>query len=181
MRRSGFTLVEVMVVLAVTAMLSAVILVYNASTRETLRLFTEKARMAQVIMRAKSLALSTYADEGGIPCGYGVQIDRANNTYRMVGYRPRSCSDRAQIEISSDAFTDVPQSTFPLPATLAFASTDPLEDLSYVLFIPPDPMILLGREDGSLIAGGNGTIRMQVKDSATDAIIKVNAAGQVTF
>lgn len=184
-RRSGFTLVEVMVVMAVTALLSGLILVYNASTRETLRLFTEKARVAQLVFRAKSLALSTYVDGGQERCGYGVRFDRAAGTYALVSYAPPSCADRSQVRTNPEYFESVQLSSFTLPTTLEFRDRADAGTgagaLSYVLFIPPDPTVLLARDDGSLITAGDGEIRIGIKDRETDAIVSVNGAGQVTF
>lgn len=184
-RRTGFTLVEVMVVMGVTAMLSALILVYNASTRETLRLFTEKARVAQLVFRAKSLALSTYTQGGAQRCGYGVRFDRAAGTYALVSYAPPSCADRAQVRTNPEYFEEVQLSSFALPPTLEFRNRADADtgtgELSYVLFIPPDPTVLLAREDGSLIVTGDGEVRIGIKDRTTDAIVNVNGAGQVTF
>lgn len=184
-RRSGFTLVEVMVVMSVTAMLSALILVYNASTRETLRLFTEKARVAQLVFRAKSLALSTYTEGGIERCGYGVRFDRGAGKYALVSYAPPSCADRAQVRTNPEYFEEVQLSSFTLPPTLEFRDRASAgvtgEQLSYVLFLPPDPTILLARDDGSLITTGDGEVRLGIKDRETDAIVSVNGAGQVTF
>lgn len=167
--------------MAVTAMLSALILVYNASTRETLRLFSEKARVAQLILRAKSLSLSTYSEED-TPCGYGVRLDRAAARYALVAYRPRVCAERARVDTDPDVFEVVQLSDFELPATLAFAEgADETRDASYVLFIPPDPAVLVAREDGTLVEGGDGVIAMTIKGRDTDAIVTVNAAGQITY
>ncbi len=180
-RRSGFTLVEVMVVLAVTAMLSTLILVYNASTRETLRLFTEKARVAQLILRAKSLALSTYTEGGVTRCGYGVRLNRSAGTYDLVSYSPPSCAVRDRIDTDVATFETVQLSSFTLPPTLEFENKNDGHDVSYIMFIPPDPAVLIGLEDGSLVSNGSGNIAMKIKGQKTDAIVKINAAGQVTF
>lgn len=179
-RRTGFTLVEVMVVMSVTAMLSALILVYNASTRETLRLFTEKARVAQLILRSKSLALSTYTDGGETPCGYGVRFDLTAGKYDLVAYRPTSCRDRSRVNVDPEVFETVQSSAFELPPTLEFAQEE-TRGASYVLFIAPDPTVLVARQDGSLIDNGSGQLTLQIKGRETSATVSINAAGQVTF
>jgi prepilin-type N-terminal cleavage/methylation domain-containing protein len=184
-RRSGFTLVEVMVVLAVTTMLSALILVYNASSRETLRLFTEKARVAQLILRSKSLALSTYTDSTGTaPCGYGVRLDRAAGTYALVSYRPADCKERGRVDTSEEAFEVVELSEFSLPATIEFGDVGDApsgSEASYVLFIPPDPAVLIADADGNLADRGLGRVNLRIKGRDTGAIVSINAAGQVTY
>jgi hypothetical protein len=172
-----------MVVLAVTALLSGLILVYNASTRETLRLFTEKARMAQLILRAKALALSTYSDSD-TPCAYGVQFVRSGRNsprYELVSYRPADCSDRTRVDTGRDVFEVVQLSTFDLPPTLEYSTSSSTDDVTYVLFVPPDPIVLVARQDGTLIESGVGNIELKIKGRDTSAIVTVNAAGQVTF
>lgn len=185
-RRSGFTLVEVMVVLAVTTMLSALILVYNASTRETLRLFTEKARVAQVVLRAKSLALSTYTTPGDTPCGYGVRFDRQAGSYALVAYRPANCRERSSVDTDPENFETVELSQFTLAPSLSFGTADDEVDggenqASYVLFIPPDPTVLVARTSGELVDRGVGRIDLHIKGRDANAIVSVNAAGQVTY
>lgn len=180
-RKAGFTLVEIMVVLAVTAMLSSLILVYNASTRETLRLFTEKARVAQLVLRAKSLAISTYTETGVTPCGYGLRFNRVTGSYALVAYRPASCRDRSRVDTSDDAYEVVQATTFELPSTIEFEDRGDAKDVSYIIFIPPDPAVLIARDDGSLVEDGLGRVAMRIKGRETDAIVTINAAGQVTF
>src|SRR4051812_45988820 len=89
--KKGFTLVEVMVVVGVTAMLAGVILVYNSSTRSQILLSTEKVKLTQVVLRAKSLAISTYSDET-LSCGYGIAIDPSARTYTLVRYSFGDCT-----------------------------------------------------------------------------------------
>lgn len=170
-----------MVVVTVTAMLSGLILVYNASTRDTLRLFTEKARVAQLMLRSKSLALSTYS-QTNTPCGYGVRFNRSAATpgYQMVAYRPTSCADRTRVDIDEDAFEVVELSAFTLPMSLEYSPGE-ASDAAYVLFIPPDPIVLVARSDGSLIQNGVGEVDLKIKGRDTSAMVTVNAAGQVTF
>lgn len=182
-RRSGFTLVEVMVVLAVTMMLSAVILVYNSSTRDTLLLFTEKARVAQLILRAKSLALSTYTGggEAEAPCGYGVRIDHDAGVYALVSYSPPDCRVRTSVDTQASSFQVAELSSFTLPRMLEFRNVGNGQDTSYIVFIPPDPAVLIAEEGGSLIYNGLGKIRLGIRGKETDAIVSVNAAGQITY
>jgi len=174
-----------MVVLGVTAMLSSLILVYNSSTRETLALFTEKARIAQLILRSKSLALSTYA-ERETPCGYGVRFERGERRYALVAYRPAECTDRSRVDIDPEAYEVVQLSTFELPPSLEYGTrasetAEGAEDVSYILFIPPDPLVLVAREDGSIVGNGLGQVELKVRNRPTSAIVTINAAGQITF
>jgi prepilin-type N-terminal cleavage/methylation domain-containing protein len=181
-RRFGFTLVEVMVVMSVTALLSALILVYSSSTRDTLLLFTEKVRVTQLIYRAKSLALSTYTEGGVSRCGYGVRFNHTAGTYDLVSYSPASCAERSIVDINPATFETVQQAAFTLPKALQFDLDEATaQDAAYIIFIPPDPTILIAREDGSLITNTDGRIGLKVTGRDVGAIVKINAAGQITY
>lgn len=181
-RRFGFTLVEVMVVMSVTAMLSALILVYSSSTRDTLLLFTEKVRVTQLLYRAKSLALSTYTEGGVSRCGYGVRFNHAAGKYDLVSYSPASCAERSIVDTNPAAFETVQQAAFTLPKALQFDLDEATaQDAAYIMFIPPDPTILIARADGSLITNTDGRIGLKVTGRDVGAIVKINAAGQITY
>jgi len=177
--RKGFTLVEIMVVVSVTAMLSAVILVYNSSTREQIVLSTEKVKLTQVVLRSKSLAISTYSD-ASVPCGYGMYIDPAARTYTLMRYAPADCSVTDRVDPDPAARQAVsPSEVFTLPPGLVFGNAS--SSLRYVVFIPPDPFVLIADRDGNLLPTPTGEVILQSADGKYSSTITVNTAGQVTF
>lgn len=82
-RRGGFSLAEMVVVIAIMGILTGILLVYNRSTEKYMMLYTERSKVIGVLNRAKTLALQKYKEEGiGGPrdyteeeiCAYGVRF-----------------------------------------------------------------------------------------------------------
>jgi hypothetical protein len=166
-----------MVVVTVTALLAGVVLLYSSSTRTQIALSTEKVKLTQVVLRAKSLAISTYSDES-VPCGFGLAIDPAARTYSLVRYAAGNCSVLTSVDVTPGNIVPVSNSTYTLPNTLTFDASSPLR---YVLFIPPDPRVLLADDSGTLLSGTTGSVTLKSTDKNYQATISFNTAGQVTF
>lgn len=180
--RRGFTLIEIIVVVAVTMLLSSIVIFYNSSTREQLTLFTEKAKLAEVVLRAKSLAISTYAD-GSSRCGYGLYLDPAARAYSIISYQPADCRILTSVDPDPAVRVALPNATYVLPPTLALgaSSTTSADAVAYVIFIPPDPHVLIARADGSLVPNDQGVLSLYGVRSGTAAGVIVSTAGQITF
>lgn len=75
--RLGFTLIETLVVVAITVLLSGVLFVYNRSSDNQVVLAAEQARVAGFLFRAKSFALQKNIRHGdAAACGFGVYFER---------------------------------------------------------------------------------------------------------
>jgi len=167
-----------MVVVTVTAILAGIILLYNSSSRAQIALFTEKVKVAQVMLRSKSLAISTYTSEDP-PCGYGLYIEPSARSYSLIKYDPGNCGELTSVDTDPSSREAAPSEHFTLPPSLTFETED--ENLRYVIFIPPDPRVLLADESGALLARPDGNIVLRSTNGAFRAVITVNTAGQVTF
>lgn len=75
--QGGFTLVEAVVVVGITAMMTVISLVYSRSSEKRIALYTDQAKVVGVIERAKSLALQKYRVGGTNVCGMGVVFNNA--------------------------------------------------------------------------------------------------------
>ena len=83
---SGFTLVEMLVVLGITAMLSSVFICYGGTIKDQVSLFSEEAKMVQVLYKAKTYSVQALKMDGGInsgkaACGYGVHFNTTTRSY----------------------------------------------------------------------------------------------------
>ena len=84
--RAGFTLIETLVVLGIIVILTTIMIAYNTNSRGVYNLDIEASKMVQVISLAKSLTLSTFAQNptgqsGKVYyCGYGVYFNNPNNS-----------------------------------------------------------------------------------------------------
>lgn len=186
--RSAFTLVEVLVVIAITSLLAGLILSYSSASRDRVALYVEQAKLAQTIVKAKSLTVSTYNDPV-IPCGYGVHIDYAESSYQIFSYgveegsnEAAKCDDISELKpelmIQTESNKLPPNLQFRDPET---PSQEYDEDIRDILFLPPNPetRIWLYRDNGATSTAGR--VQLTTKSGAFSVDVLVSSAGQVTF
>ena len=161
---SGFTLIETLVVLSITALLSTVLILYSHIGENQIALFRDQSQVIGIIAKAKSLALQTYVS-GGAACGYGVHFTLPNTVILF--------KDQAANCANSDNVYSGPSEEFShliLDQNITFASTD----MTDILFVPPDPTVIMTP------AITSGTITLQAAGSTAQVKIKVNSAGQIS-
>lgn len=171
--KRGFTLVELIVVIAVTVVLMGTTIIFTRSGEKTLALARERGRLIETLLRAKSLSITTWIGEGslGAPCAYGVHFDPPSG-YMLFRDTPSPPATRC---IENGTYT----------GDRAYAANELVErvtlsemtlgalGISDVLFFPPDPItkILPGERRGAVITlslvNGKGTARVRVMDSGT--------------
>lgn len=177
----GFTLVEVLVVLAITSFLAGMVLTYSSVGRSQVALYVESAKLAQVAFRAKSLAIATY-NNPDTPCGYGLRVDAPAKSYSLFSYRPASCSSVSlgPVDLNDPGYRTI--ETFSLPKEIDFA-TDGAADLDFVLFVPPDPKTYIWTEGQAVGPAQDATGEVALRAAGSDNImrVKVSPAGQVSF
>lgn len=72
--RSGFTLIETIVVLAIGVFLFGLTIAYNRSSNDQLLVFTEQARIVGFLNRAKSFALEKRTGLAADICAFGIHF-----------------------------------------------------------------------------------------------------------
>lgn len=171
--RSGYTLIELIIVIGITGMLSAMVILYGSVGREQIALSVEAVKIVQAISRAKSLALATYADPSS-PCGFGVNFDYSGKKYTIRSYNTfPSCESVGGISSSNQI------SEFTLSEGVNWQQG--AERIDDVIFIPPDPRVYIF-SNGSLISSGvSGKIYLTTTRGGASRTIKVNSAGQITL
>ncbi|MEK7608824.1 MAG: prepilin-type N-terminal cleavage/methylation domain-containing protein [Patescibacteria group bacterium] len=174
LRRKGFTLIETLIVIAITALLSSFVLTYTSTSREQVALYIEQSKLSQTVLRAKSLTLSTY-NQPTIPCGYGVSIDAPTNTYTLFSYGTAPCGSIASIDPSLVFVVK----TNALSSQIRIANRP--ESVQYILFSPPDPKTTIWREGGGTSTSSDGMIVIEGRSGKQAIGVGVNFAGQVSF
>ena len=86
----GFSIVEVMVVISITILLSVLTLGYNRSSEKQILLFGDQTHVVSVLNRAKALAIEKFVEAGTdqaiTTCAFGVRFSkpRSFSLYRNV-------------------------------------------------------------------------------------------------
>ena len=90
----GFTLVELLIAIGISVMLTALTFSYTNIGKNQVALSVEGAKVAQSVLFAKNLAVATYHTVPGT-CGYGVYVNAANNTYSIFAFVPSTSTKPA--------------------------------------------------------------------------------------
>lgn len=206
-KRNGFTLIEILIVVAISAMLSAIAIVYSSVARNEVALSVETAKIAGFIFRAKDLTIATYNTSLGT-CAYGVSFDIPGNTYSLFAYNPQNyppshsaappchgSSLASTSPIYADEIGQYSENTWNVPVTqgVRMQSGGNGDDATIVLFYPPAPKTFISRE-GMGFGSANfldpntppntditSKVYLSTIDGSASSIISVNGAGQVTF
>jgi type II secretory pathway pseudopilin PulG len=189
--RGAFTLVEILVVLGITAALAGLVLTYTSASRDQVAMYVEEAKLAQTVSRAKALAITTFDQPGGrneIPCGYGVHFDYASQpqTYTLFSYKVQDCaivnaldlSDLASGQCTSDSKAcTIASAILPKNVALVASGEDPIEN---VLFIPPDPKTWVWYQ-GADATSTTGAGHIYLAAAKISVKVFVGQGGQITF
>ncbi len=184
--RSAFTLIEILVVVAVAAALSALAITYTGIGRNEVALTIEESKIAQFILQAKSLSIATYGTAGTGICGYGFLIDPQAQTYSIFAYAPSGappCPDAAQVTgLSAGSEQSSTPGTWQVPVAQGVKIVPGAGALDAVLFYPPDPTVLFSTDGVSFASAPTGlSINLATVDGKNTATLTVNPEGQVTF
>lgn len=178
--RNGFTLIELIVVLGITALLSSILISYNSTSRQQLALYAEQIKFVETILRAKALSLSPSIQSSSGVCGYGVQIDYTAMNYSLFRCgmpKETDCQSIDSINVCSRTII----STLDMNNNVKFITQDGTPRLDEILFIPPDPKTLVV-SGGAVVNSGNASVIIQTQnESLKSAPISVNSAGLIDF
>ena len=190
----GFTLIEVLIVIAVSAILSTIVITYSSTSKNKVSVSIESARISQTIFQAKTLAISTYTNSSS-SCGYGVLFNYASNTYSIFTYAPISappCPTAASItNISSNEIKKYSNGTWNVPLLNGVSLQSNNDSIALVLFYPPDPATFISRNINPDSIGNRTFVDMTnplsnvyiapIGNASATQAISVNLAGQVTL
>lgn len=174
----GFTLLELLVVLGITLLLSAGLIFYNRTSENQLLLFRDQQKIISALQRAKSFSLETFS-QAEAPCGYGVNFSLPNTVVIFKDLSPSSdpqCSD-IDFVYSGDSKGDCQNyaecvEKIYLDKNVKFSELG----LNNIVFIPPNPNIIIDKDPNKAEA----LIKIKSSTGQTEKIIKVNNRGQIT-
>ncbi len=148
----GFTLIEMITVLGVTALLSGLLLVYSRQGENFSLVLRTRTKVISDINRAKNLAIATKDWNGQQTCGYGVYFDKNNNNYIIFADTSNDCEKSNHLRVANN---DV--EIIPLPDKFEYISSN----INQVFFLPPDPTIYFDRD---LATNRQAEISFKLKD-----------------
>jgi len=201
-KKQGFTLIEVLIVIVISAILATVAITYNSVSRNQIALSVETAKVEETLLSAKNLAIASYVGSPAT-CAYGVAFNVASNTYSVFAYQPvpydpststLPCPDPADVTaIGPDQITAYSPGTWEVPLAngVHFASSTNGDALIIALFYPPGPATLLST-DGSVFADSPASstfldpstptkVYLVTADGKSSSTVLVNPGGQISL
>lgn len=185
--RRAFTLIEMLIVIAISAMLSAIAIGYSSVGRNEVALSVEATKISQIILQAKSLSIATYGDALGA-CAYGVSLNIASQTYSIFAYHPigaLSCPRVSAITgIATGDMKPYTEGTWNMPIAngVVLYSGTSTDSLSDVLFYPPDPTTLISRDGSTFLdPAQTSKVYLEIVGGTATRAVSVSPAGQVEF
>lgn len=197
-KRKGFTLIEILVVLAITAMLSSIAIVYSHVGQNQISLSIEASKIGELILQAKELSIATYSQNQDT-CGYGIHFDYATQEYSLFEYNLASSSPsdfcpsvQSTTANGGMAAHGAPQEdqyapdSWQVHVAQGVVLVDATNTASYtiqdVLFYPPDPFTFINFSGASTFNRNEpGNVYLKTSDGGASHTIIVNSDGQVTL
>jgi hypothetical protein len=173
---TGFTLIEIIVVVSIIMLLTTIMLLYGKTGESQLILFKEQSRLVSALYRSKALSIETFSDANS-PCGYGVHFDPPSSYLIFKDMAPASgCKNSDKKYTNSGQTIDEVVDIYIISPEASLVSV-PITD---VLFIPPDPQTIF-----QYVNFGDTTnpIPLILKSSGGSASLNVsiNSAGQISI
>lgn len=204
--KRGFTLIEVLIVLAITAVLSSLAIVYTHVGQNQISLSIEESKIAQLILEAKELSIATYG-VNNTTCAYGVAFDYASSSYSLFAYNAAVTSPEygnrpvcpslasTSMDFVPDDIQQYQSASWQVHTAQGVMLVDPSDPVAsdtiqYVLFYPPDPCTMISTDgqtfqsNCSSIAGSPppaAYVYLSTIDGSASRAITVNPAGQVSL
>ena len=177
--KKGFTLVELLVVMALVVMLTSTLIIYSRTSERQFVLLRDEAKIIGALQQAKSQSLGSFIVPGGqSTCGYGVHFATTsivifkdlspsasstcfdvNNVYDTAGQPQGQCGNNEECV-----------SVIQLDKAVEFSAFD----FHDIVYIPPDPKIIIDNSPKT-----QSYVRIRTVDGNLEREIGVNVFGEI--
>ncbi|MDI6821186.1 MAG: type II secretion system protein [Patescibacteria group bacterium] len=187
---SGFTIIETMVVVSITLLLSTMLIAYNRSSERQLIIFRDQAVIFGTLNRAKAQAIEKFnfpVGIGRVSCGFGVHFDASANSFFIFadtvleGSASNPCKSgyvyqgNGEFDSGVDPVIGLVNS---LGNNIVFElkdGSDAIHNKVDIVFIAPDPIVT------STISLSNMITIKSSSNPSLRADIVISEAGQITL
>jgi len=184
---SGFTLIEILIVISVMAVLSTALLTYSQTMGRQLETVTTVGKIEALIARAKALSIQTYFDDDANSriCAYGIYVDRAAQTISIYQDIHAECPSPKDGSNWLDGYGYDGEDVLLTGETSAISLINlDVEiivggdsDLNSVSFVPPIPETVINGEDQTTSA----EIKLSDPEGTFYSTITITNEGKVSY
>jgi prepilin-type N-terminal cleavage/methylation domain-containing protein len=178
--KDGFTLIEMMIVVAITATLAGMVVYANHSGGDQILLFTEQAKVVGLLNRARAYSLEKKVIGGSNICGFGVRFTKDTGTLVIFKDIPSGsvCTNAAGTNFFDGRYggsAELVEQLVLNPNVEILALNPPAGGDLDVFFEPP-----YLNEWGDGVPGQVSTVTLQVLGTTKQATVQVGSGGEVT-
>lgn len=163
----GFTIVEMVVVIAIMGLISGIMVAYNRTSDEKIALFSDEAKVVGVLQRAKAFAL----EKRGNACAFGVHFEEPATMIIFQDLPPVEDPRCVEENFNEQYDTGEAVEEISLDQRIGFTSLPGGGSSHDVVFIPP-----------YLETSGAGTVEIGILGEATGSAgscIEIGTGGQI--
>ena len=164
-RRAGFSMIELLVVMFIISLISAITLANYRGGQRKYILTQSVQKLVSDIRKAQNMALGGFEISNNYN-GYGVHIDEDDSYYIIYGDK-----NNTTYQPSDDIIE-----TISLPENIRIQSVSPAAGKMSIFFEPPQPITYL---DGNSAAGLSETIVLELENSSLFKTIRITTAGLI--
>jgi len=176
MKKNGFTIMELLVVISIIAILSGIVLIDYRSSQQALALQRATNKLAQDIRRVQEMAMSAREFQGTVPDGYGAFLDIGWNTKKYRLYADTN-GDNEFFNPPDDIVETIDLENGIIIKEICLSSVCTYFSVS-INFKPPDPAVNIKFDTGP--SGPEAIITLALEtDLSKTKTISVNAVGRI--
>ena len=164
---NGFTLIETLVTVAIVSILSIVMLANYQGSQKQQSVQRAAHQLAGDIRLAQNMAMASTEQEGVIPDGYGIYINRGSHSDSYILFADKNGN---QIR---NGMGDEDVETINLPSGVEINSPNGVNN---IFFEPPDPITYINRDSS---AGKQTIITLIFPGTSYTKTITVKTSGQI--
>jgi type II secretion system protein H len=166
-REAGFTMIELITVLAIIAIVSVMVFANYRSGNQQFTLENEAYMLAQNLRKVQEMAMSSKQISGVDPSGFGVYLKQGDSSYKL--YADLSVPANNTYEATDYTVQNVTMAKYVYLKTVT-------PDLLSVNYTPPDPVTALTGNTGQV---AQATIELGLEGTTKTQTVIVNRGGLI--
>ena len=184
MNKRGFTLIEALIVIMVTMMMTSILITSSRTSNKQIILFKEQALLINTLSRAKALALSgfqpslTTGDTPDPVCGWGVHFPEDGKSYIL--FKDLGTIIPKPSCVSAGTYSDDETfETFTLDPAIQVSDLTPTVNAKLdVVFRPPQPTVYINGVTGT--SATQASVSLGIIGAPNASTITITQGGQIS-
>jgi hypothetical protein len=195
--RAGFTIIETLIVVGITVILSSILIVNSRSNKEQIAFFRSQSVLANSFLRAKAFSVETFqpafqpcpgcaidVSPTERVCGWGIFFDKPAGKYILFrdlapGGGASQCASANGKYSPGEEFEIFTPDAGVVLDSICFVPSGTCTNRANITFIPPDPSVDFYDDGGKNTTDAQASVTLKIQSTGFSRTIHINRAGQV--